>query len=40
MFVFGEKQRLEIDGKGEYNEQFHGLKAWMVLILKFMTSKN
>ena len=31
---------LGINWKGEYNQQFHGFKAWMDPILKFVRSKN
>ena len=30
------KETLGINGKGEYNQQFHGFKAWMDSILKFV----
>ena len=35
-----ERKRIGINGKGEYNQQFHGFKAWMDPILKFVRSKN
>ena len=38
--IFGEEETLGINGKGEYNQQFHGFKAWMDPILKFVRSKN
>ena len=38
--MFGEEETLGINGKGEYNQQFHGLKAWMDQILKIVRSKN
>ena len=30
---------LGTNGKGEYNQHFHGFKAWMDPILKFVRSK-
>ena len=38
--MFVEEETLWINGKSEYNQQFHGLKAWMDPILKFKMSKN
>ena len=37
--MLGEEETL-INRKGEYNQQFHGFKAWMDPILKFVRSKN
>ena len=27
--MFGEEETFGINGKGEYNQQFHGFMAWM-----------
>ena len=35
----GVEEFLGINGMGKYNQQFHGFKAWMDPILKFMRSK-
>ena len=37
--IFLERKK-GINGKGEYNKQFHGFKAWIDPILKFVRSKN
>ena len=37
---FEKKKPYELMGRGEYNQQFHGFKAWMDPILKFVRSKN
>ena len=34
--MFGEEENLGINGKGEYNQQFRGFKAWMDPILSFV----
>ena len=38
--MFGEEETLGINRKGEYNQQFHGLQAWLDTILTFVRSKN
>ena len=38
--MFEEEEILGINGKGEYNQQVHGFKAWMDPILKFVRSIN
>ena len=38
--MFREEETLGINGNSEYNEQFHGFKAWMNPLLKFVRSKN
>ena len=36
--MFGEEETFGINGKGEYNQQFHGFTVWMDPILKFVRS--
>ena len=38
--MFGEEETLAINGNDEYNQQFHGFKARIDPILKFVRSKN
>ena len=32
--MFGEEETFGINGKGEYNQQFHGFKAWMIKFVR------